>query len=366
LAPYRTKADGRWRYRVRVVVNGRTERIGGCAPANNNTKAAAQGEERAHIARLLTGQEVPKEKTVPAPAGRTVADFAATFLGASKLSNKPSSVESKDQILADHLVPFFGELELRAVTYARIEDFKVAQTEKGLKAKTVNNHLTVLRSLLVVAQKRGELAGVPEFEWMKVPKPDPDFLSFEEAERLAMAADGEWGSMVRVGLQTGLRQGELLGLRWEDVDLVKGEVRVRQSYVRGRMGTPKNGKGREVPLPETALQALKRQRHLRGPLVWCDEVGKPLVKGACKHPLYRACRVAGLRRIGWHVLRHTYASHLVMHGTPLKLVQEYLGHSTIEMTMRYAHLSPEAKSRASVACLDRWAGKTVGKESHGR
>lgn len=74
-------------------------------------------------------------------------------------------------------------------------------------------------------------------------------------------------------------------------------------------------------------------------------------KNEVKHPLWRACRKAGLRQIGWHVLRHTFASHLVMRGAAMKVVQELLGHATIEMTMRYAHLSPDVP-RQAVKLLD--------------
>jgi site-specific recombinase XerD len=74
-------------------------------------------------------------------------------------------------------------------------------------------------------------------------------------------------------------------------------------------------------------------------------------KNGCKHPIWRAYKKAGLRPARWHVLRHTFASHLVMRGAAMKAVQELLGHATIEMTIRYAHLSPEAR-RDAVSVLD--------------
>jgi hypothetical protein len=94
--------------------------------------------------------------------------------------------------------------------------------------------------------------------------------------------------------------------------------------------------------------------HLRGPLVFCDQDGQMLVKTECKWPLWRACQRAGLRRISWHVLRHSFASHLAMRGVPLKVVQELLGHTTMDMTMRYAHLSSNIP-REAVKALDREA-----------
>jgi len=89
----------------------------------------------------------------------------------------------------------------------------------------------------------------------------------------------------------------------------------------------------------------------RGELVFAKEDGRMLTQGDCKHPLRRACRVAGIRQVSWHVLRHSFASHLAMRGVALKAVQELLGHSTMEMTMRYAHLSPDVR-RDAVRLLD--------------
>ncbi len=197
------------------------------------------------------------------------------------------------------------------------------------------------------------------YKWlMRAPPPPFDFLTFDEAERLVNTAESAWRTMVVVGLKTGLRQGELLALRWEDVDLVAGRLVVRRSLAGKRIETPKNHKSREVALSDEAIRALKAHRHLRGELVFCDEKGQLLTRHACKWPLWAACKRAGIRLVGRHTLRHTFASHLVMRGAPLKAVQELLGHADITMTMRYAHLSPDAR-RDAVRLLDAPAYGTI-------
>jgi len=118
---------------------------------------------------------------------------------------------------------------------------------------------------------------------------------------------------------------------------------VRQATWQGHVGTPKSGREREIPIADDLLASLKVHRHLRGELVFCREGGRPLDHNRMQHILWRAARRAGLRRVGWHALRHTFASHLVILGRSLKEVQELLGHSSITMTMRYAHLAPQMK-----------------------
>jgi site-specific recombinase XerD len=145
------------------------------------------------------------------------------------------------------------------------------------------------------------------------------------------------------------------------VDLIKGQVHIRRSVTRGHVTEPKSNRARMVPLSAEAMRTLKAHRHLRGELVFCSRSGRMLKKTECKHPLWRACKRAGLRRIGWHVLRHTFASHLTMRGVPLKAVQELLGHATMEMTMRYAHLWPHV-TRNAVQVLDEPAPALVGNE----
>ena len=338
------------KYRVDVVVtmpDGSTKRVNRDAPVQ--TKRDAEKFEQELKRSILDGTFGKKEEK-PAP---TLVEFEKEFISNyAEANNKKSEVETKKGVIKNHLVPAFGTKRLDQISARDIEAFKGLKLRQGSSAKTVNNMLTILRKMLSVAQEWEVIPFVPKVKWLRVPPNKFDFLTFEEADRLIGAADGEWRAMIMLASKTGLRQGELLALTWDDVDLVKGLLVVSRNLSRGEITTPKNGKTREIPLGDDVLASLKRQRHLRGDLVFCKPDGSMLTKGECKHPLWRACKRAGLRRIGWHVLRHTFASHLVMRGAPMKAVQELMGHSTMEMTMRYAHLSPDVRKDA-VRLLDR-------------
>jgi integrase len=363
----RDKRWNTWFYRKQVrTPDGRAVRIFGTPKTDGfpDTRAGAEEAERKAIARVLeTGKAkkpVPPRKEVP-----TVREFSKTFIETSRVINKASSIDAKNAVLNCHLLPLIGELPIDKLTYAAIEDLKLAlvkkkitrvdpdkaDTARSLAPKTVNNCLVVLRRMLVVARKRGLIEYVPDFEWLKAPQPDFDFLDFDEADRLVKASEGQLRTMLMVALKTGMRHGELLALRWQDVDLVAGRITVRQNVVRGVIGTPKSGKPREIALGNDVRDALKAHRHLRGPLVFCNIDGKMLTDSELKNPLTHACKRAGLRPVSWHVLRHTFASHLAMRGATLKVIQDLLGHSTIIMTMRYAHLAPEV-ARDAVRLLD--------------
>jgi integrase len=219
----------------------------------------------------------------------------------------------------------------------------------------LRNILAVLSKMLRVAREWGFLETVPAIKLPRAPMPEFDFLTFEEADRLLAAADPQWRTMILTALRSGMRMGELRALRWEDVDLVAGRIMLRQAAWQGEVGTPKSGKPREIPMTVGLVAALKTRRYLKSELVFCNQRGGMLGHGELGKPLARACRRAGLRRVGWHVLRHTFASHLVMRGVPLKAVQELLGHATIQMTMRYSHLAPEI-GRQAVAVLEQPQG----------
>ena len=326
--------------------DGRMRRAQRVAPVQ--TRRAAEKLEHELREELLRADDRNQADPTEAPS---LGEFADRFIGTyAATNNKPSEIESKRSILRVHLVPEFGELRLDRIGPAEVEAYKAKKLKAKLSRKTINNHLTVLRKLLSTAVEWKVLSAVPQIKWMKAPPPEFDFLTFEEADRLIAAAADEWRTMITVALRTGLRLGELLALRWIDVDLETGRIIVRRAVSRGVIGTPKNGRTREVGLSKQAAQALKDYPR-RSSLVFAAPDGSMLTKGATKWPLWNAAKQAGLRRIGWHVARHTFASHLVMRGAPLKTVQELMGHSTIEMTMRYAHLSPDAR-RQAVELLD--------------
>jgi len=364
----RDKRNGHWLFRKQIRMHdGRCMRISGVPTTMGlpDTRAGADEAERREVARVLNTGEVKKAPPSPKKEVPTVREFSKTFIETSQIKNKPSSVDAKNAILACHLLPLIGNLTLDKITYAVIEDLKLAlskktitrvdekkrDTARTLSPKTINNCLVVLRRMLVVARKRGLIEYVPDFEWLKFAQPDFDFLDFNEADRLIAAAQGQLRTMILVALKTGMRHGEILALRWQDVDLVAGRITVRQNVVRGRIGTPKSGKPREIPLGDDVRAALKAHRHLKGLLVFCDAGGHMLTDSEHAKPLVYACKRAGLRPVSWHVFRHTFASHLAMRGATLKVIQELLGHASIVMTMRYAHLAPEV-SRDAVRLLD--------------
>jgi len=322
--------------------DGNLERIRRKSPVQTR-RGAEQFERQLRIELMQPKQDLERtRKEVP-----TLRKFSKEFIKIyARTNNKPSEIKSKESIFIIHLIPALGTKKLDQIDQQDIERYKSRKLEQGLVHKTINNHLTVLRCALSVAEEWKLIKHIPKVKWLRVPEPDFDYLEFDEADRLIEAADRDWRTMIVVALRTGMRQNEILGLRWDDVDLVRGQIHVRQGNWRGHINTPKNHRSRVIPMSRQCYDELKNYRHLKGNYVFCFEDGKPLTDGKCKWPLWSACKAAGLRRIGWKVCRHTFASHLVMRGVPLKAVQELMGHATIEMTMRYAHLSPDVRREA--------------------
>ena len=323
-----------------------------------------------------TNQEVQnphhKEEALPAGAVPTLGEFVPRFLAYQRVEgNSPSELSTKESILRVHLLPAFGGLRLDQITTEAVDAYRVRKVASGLARKTVGNHMAVLRRVFTVA-KRWHLVG--EAPYMPLPSKrellgrPADFLTFEESEAFL--------AMVRrlyprdyllcwLALCSGLRLGELRALRWQEVRFAESAVLVSRSVtdaayredlaagVREDVGVrvPKWGKIRTVSLPRDLVEALSQARESSSSALVFPGRGRQAggyrSRSSVEKMVTRAAARGGLgKHVHVHMLRHTYASHLVMRGVDLRTVQELLGHASLEMTMRYAHLATDHKREA--------------------
>jgi len=156
------------------------------------------------------------------------------------------------------------------------------------------------------------------------------YLTQEEAEQLLKACPAHLRPIVETALNTGMRKGEILSLKWSQI---------RDGWI--YLEETKSGKGRPVPLNDAQISVfgeLRARQQLRSPFVFCDDKGRPF--GNVQKSFDSALKRAGIYDFHFHDLRHTCASWMVMAGADLVAVQKQLGHSSIKTTMRYAHLAP--------------------------
>ncbi len=237
---------------------------------------------------------------------------------------------------------------------------------KGLTPKTVRNINSVIHSALVQAVAWDLMPRNPA-DAVRLPKSKPPEMKVLTPEQvrtlLRTAGETRYGPILTLAVATGMRQGELLGLQWKDIDLEAGRLHVRRQLGRDRQFTePKSGKGkRSIALPEVAISTLRKhhliqseERRLLGPeyedhdLVFCTHSGRPLPYTTLAHSFKRLLVRAGLPDVRFHDLRHTAATFLLLQGVHPKVVQERLGHSQISITLdTYSHLLPSMDRAAA-------------------
>lgn len=316
-----------------------------------NSKGGAEAYEATLRHKLAHGEPI---EVVPIKKELTFGEYAPDWLKTYSVNNKPSEQGNKQIALDNHLIPFFGRKALKDIGMADIERFKHGKTEEELRPKTINNLLCTLSRCLRSAVEWELLDHIPIIKPLKVPPQPFKFLSLEESTRLIACCDEPmWKQMILIALRTGMRLGELFGLDWSAIDFQRRQITVRQSIVYGITGTPKNNKIRHIPITDEVCSALYESRKPIG-LVFHRGDGEPLSYHVAERAMHRACKKAGLPLIGWHVLRHTFASDLATEGIPMRAIQELLGHASIVMTMRYAHLG-ESSLREAVATLEQRA-----------
>jgi len=275
---------------------------------------------------------------------------------ANRASQKRSGFHD-ESIIRAHLRPAFGAFMLHEIGVVQIDKFVVDRSH--LNKKTVANHLTLLGAMLNVAKELGWLAVVPRIRKPKVRMFVNDFSYLrtdEEIRTFLVAAsdeDAKVFAFYATAIYTGMRAGELAGLHWGDVSFERRLITVQRSF----SGPTKAEDVRYVPILDPLLPVLRERRlATSNRLVFPNDAGEMFDQSArvFQEGFHRVLKRAGFpmierdrkvrRYIRFHDLRHTFASHWVMRGGDLFKLQKILGHKTVQMTMRYAHLAPNAFS----------------------
>ena len=279
--------------------------------------------------------------------------FSVDYLEYARTNLSPGRYEQVEAVNRTALVPFFGTRYLKDITPKAVEDFKTEKA-KRLKPASVNEYVGILSAMFNLAVKWGNLKDNPvrQVKRLKVDAVEPASLSAEESNRLlgACREDRDLFTFTALGLNTGMRVGEIVNLTWADVDLRRRVVKVRpKTEAEGvRAWRVKTGDLRDIPVNDFLADVLARHpRHISSPYVLHHTDGTPYTAGVVWWMLREAGKRAGLAvHVHPHLLRHTFGTALVAGGVDLDTVRRLMGHTDIHMTMRYLHAAPDRMAGA--------------------
>jgi integrase len=327
----------------------------GRPPAGYFTRRAAEAWLRDVLHQARPG-------TLPAlvRTGATFADAAAEYLRYAEQDRgcKPSTLRDYRSTIAAHLLPAFGSTPVESIDAATIERWR-AQLPSTLSPRTKNKLLIQLHGIFRRAQKvhglqRNPMADIERHR--QRPSGDVQVFSVEEVLALVRAAESEQDAAIYMTAAfTGLPRGELLALRWRDVDFAASVIRVRASYSGGALTMPKSGRVRSVPMAPNVAQALARLGERPyftsdDDLVFAGELGGYADGSALRRRYDRALQRAGLRPLRFHDLRHTFGTRPIGRAD-IRRVQEWMGHSDVQTTVKYLHYAPRHEDAALVAAF---------------
>jgi len=338
---------GKWRVDGRQV----KRRLGTVrTPSARDGLTKAQAEAKLRQAMAEVTPPPATERMAVGEAGERL----LTHLEA--MGRKPSTRRSYRSLLDSQIKPRLGERPIARVGRDDVEAFIAGCLRDGLAPKTTGNALGLLHNIFEFAIRQGWASDPNPCKRVDRPAGETDsdihFLDQAEIEALLRAVpDDDFGRVQRViylaATMTGLRQGELLALRWMDVDWASQRIRVRRNLVRGEFGTPKTRRGsRSVPLADRLggeLDLLYRQAAYQADddLVFANpHTGKPLNGNALLKSYQRALKAAGVRRVRFHDLRHTFGTRMAAAGVPMRTLQEWMGHRDFKTTLIYADYAP--------------------------
>jgi integrase len=359
------RKDGRWmaRYTVHTAKG----------PKRRTVYGKTRKEAADKLARVLSDRV---EGIVYDDENMTVGEYLDVWLKSSVRGSVRQSTYDRDASLVNnHLRPALGGIKLKKLSAAHVQGFYRDRLDYGLSPSTVHKMHAILHKALTQASK-WHMVPRNVTETVRPPRPAPKEmrpLTSEEARRLLQAARGNGLEALYVlAVTTGMRQGELLALSWQDVDMKNGTVSVRRTLTRsgGRytLGEPKTKKSRRsIRLTPRAVEALEshldrqlremgilRDRYEDRGLLFTTSTGGLINPSNLRQRSFaRLLTEAGLPHIRFHDLRHTCATLLLTQGTHPKYVQDLLGHATIAITLdTYSHVMPGMGDQTARAMQD--------------
>ncbi|MDD5223188.1 MAG: site-specific integrase [bacterium] len=285
-----------------------------------------------------------KNPDIPWSRRVTFGDFSKEYMEYSKENKK---AWDRDITSLRHLVPFFGEKRLDQVSSFDVEQYKLERKKETSRIKkspspaSINRELALLKNMFNKAILWGKAKSNPMkgIKLFKESEGRINYLQENEIQKLLKACSRNTNLhlIVLMALNTGMRRGEILKLKWEQIDWKEKIIHLYET---------KNGRTRHIPISDSLTEELKdfRLNNEGGEFVFSNCQGEPFK--SFRKSFGNACREAGIHDFRFHDLRHTFASYLVMGGTDLVTVMELLGHRSFKMTLRYSHLSQDHKRDA--------------------
>lgn len=261
-------------------------------------------------------------------------------------TNKALSTYERELYITATIKSFFGDIQLHELDNIGIENYKARRLSDSTQPVTINRELTVLRVMLNKARDWNYLNTLPIIKNLKVPNKPVRFLSQEDIKRLLDCSTPWLRPMIIVLRNTGVRVGELLRLRLNDIDMDNRLILVRSTKTNNYRMIPINSELEDILKwlsryhvdPRNVKVSLREGRQAN--YLFCHSDGTRIK--SIRHSFNNACARAGIKATV-HILRHSFASHLVMNGVDLVSIKELLGHSNINTTMIYSHISNEHK-----------------------